>query len=176
MSPFTIMRLVLSALMLCVFLIMQFQRLRARKNSPDYDERQRLLRWKSYRDAFYIMMAALAGYAFLDILGKADGLERWLVSISILILGLGVYGVECIIREAGYRPSEDPYMAYWAGINLINFLNIAATATNEFVKLAKLRSIFFLILEIMALCLAWSLATGIVILRQEKAKKNGEVE
>ena len=155
MNAFMIIRIVLVTAMFAILCAMQILRFRNTKGGPGFDERQKLIQGRAYRDAFYTVMAVLVIYAVLSVLNKTGILPIWFVAGTIIVLGMGVYLTECTLLDAGTRPKEDVHLTLggWGGFLLLNILSNVGGMVNE--NTAGWQWIFFslLLIEISALCL-----------------------
>ncbi len=97
--------------LLAVGLFYAFRRQRKdkeRDGSDDYDERQKLLRGRAFQHAFFTVLIGGALYAMLVLALGRPLMEDGVSTLLLAFLGILVFGVECILRDAFFAMRKQP--------------------------------------------------------------------
>ena len=104
---------VLMIAVICLFL-------RRRVRNPEYDERQRLVRGAAYQHAFMVILCYSVLYGILTAVTGWHFMEDGAAVFIGAFLGLGVFGVECVWKDAFFTASRTPgrYIILYAAVTL----------------------------------------------------------
>ena len=77
-------------------------------NGGDFDERQQLLRGKAYQKAFFTMLIVSLLYWLLVLAMRKPLMEDGLCAVILALLGVGVFGFDCILHDAFFTVKNKP--------------------------------------------------------------------
>ena len=98
--------------------------LRKKTKTPEFDERQMLVRGRAYQHAFMVSMLYGVLYGILTVSMDLHFMEDGAAAFIGAFLGLAVFAVECVWRDAFFTVRRTPgaYIALYAVITLNQIL------------------------------------------------------
>ena len=102
------------------------------KGNCDFDERQELLRGKAYQHAFLTVGGYTALYSMLVLFSERQFMEDGVSTLIAFFLGITVFAVECIWRDAFFTARNRP-VAYV----ILIALNVVLQGVSGVEKLQK---------------------------------------
>ncbi len=98
--------------------------LRKKLGGGDYDERQQLLRGQAYRQAFIVVLLLTVLYCVIVAVG-GPVMEDGVAAAVICLIGIGVFAVECVLRDAFFTVRTKPavYLVICAAVVVSQGLN-----------------------------------------------------
>ena len=100
--------------------------------SKEYDERQRLLRGQAYQHAFLTLLVYCVLYGTLSFVTERHFMEDGAAVFIGAFLGLAVFAVECVWRDAFFAISRTPrsYLILYAVVTAVELINTVIRIRN----------------------------------------------
>ena len=155
MNVVIIINIIMIVIVFVTLCVMQAMRFRWVKGTPGFDERQRMVRGRAYRSAFYTVLVLTGICAAIDAAGVISAIPQWFQMISVILIGLGVYWEICTLSDAGLRPKDDRFMSFggWGGLLLVNLNNIRWLVLDKVTDTSELVFIKLISYELMTIIL-----------------------
>ena len=93
---------------LAVVVIVIWLAIALRREKPEYDERQELLRGRAFRRAFLAVCALMMVHVFLVNVLDRPLMRDGVASVLALLLGCGWFSVDCVVHDAFFPLRQRP--------------------------------------------------------------------
>ena len=161
---------------LCAVIVLLIRKILRKNSGPDYDERQKLIRGKSYTIGFYVTILLETAYLYISEFYKSVLVNNSLIQFTILITGLIIAVYIQVWNDAYFSLKENPkrwlgVMAVATVLNILSFIRLTADegiyhdGALDFACVSLILAVYIIILMILL---------GIKTTRNKKLEKQEE--